>query len=63
MDKKEFESKVYLTYVDRFQIPLGIALFFIFLESLITDAKPARDRRWFTGLLERRLLGNGGRQA
>ena len=29
MDKKEFESKVYLTYVDRFQIPLGIALFFI----------------------------------
>ena len=40
MDKKEFESKVYLTYVDRFQIPLGIALFFIFVESLISDAKP-----------------------
>jgi Ca-activated chloride channel family protein len=63
MDKKEFESKVYMTYVDRFQIPLGIALFFIFLESLITDAKPARNKRWFTGLLERRLLGNGRRQA
>lgn len=44
MDKKEFESKVYLTYVDRFQIPLGIALFFILLESLISDAKPERNR-------------------
>ena len=54
MDKKEFESKVYLTYVDRFQIPLGIALFFIFVESLISDAKPVRNRRWFASLLERR---------
>jgi Ca-activated chloride channel homolog len=62
MDKKEFESKVYLTYVDRFQIPLGIALFFIFVESLISDAKPTRKRGWFTGLLERRLPGNGRRQ-
>ena len=58
MDKKEFESKVYLTYVDRFQIPLGIGLFFIFVESLISDAKPARSRRWFSSLLERRALGN-----
>ncbi|MGH9426949.1 MAG: VWA domain-containing protein [Terriglobia bacterium] len=56
MDKKEFESKVYLTYVDRFQIPLGVALFFLFVESLISDAKPARKRRWFTSLLERRLI-------
>ena len=63
MDKKEFESKVYLTYVDRFQIPLGIALFFIFLESLISDAKPTRNRRWFSSLLERRLLGNERRQS
>ena len=63
MDKKEFESKVYLTYVDRFQIPLGIALFFIFVESLISDAKPTRNRRWFTGLLERRVLGNERRQS
>jgi Ca-activated chloride channel homolog len=39
MDKKEFQTKVYLTYVDRFQIPLGIALFFILLESLISDSK------------------------
>ena len=62
MDKKEFESKVYLTYVDRFQIPLGIALFFIFVESLISDAKPVRNRRWFASLLERRLLGNARRQ-
>jgi Ca-activated chloride channel family protein len=63
MDKKEFESKVYLTYVDRFQIPLGIALFFIFMESLITDAKPTRKRRWFTSLLERRLPRNERRQS
>ena len=63
MDKKEFESKVYLTYVDRFQIPLGIALFFIFVESLISDAKPMRKKRWFTGLLERRLLGREQRQS
>ena len=62
MDKKEFESKVYLTYVDRFQIPLGIALFFIFLESMISDVKPARKRSWFTSLLERRVLGNERRQ-
>jgi Ca-activated chloride channel homolog len=62
MDKKEFESKVYLTYVDRFQIPLGIALFFIFVESLISDAKPPRSRRWFGSLLDRRVLGNERRQ-
>ncbi|MCI0419645.1 MAG: tetratricopeptide repeat protein, partial [Acidobacteria bacterium] len=52
MDKKEFESKVYLTYVDRFQIPLGIALFFIFIESLISDVKPVRQRdSWLASLL------------
>ena len=58
MDKKEFESKVYLTYVDRFQIPLGIGLFFIFVESLISDAKSARSRRWFSSLVTTRALGN-----
>ena len=58
MDRKEFESKVYLTYVDRFQIPLGIGLFFIFVESLISDAKSARGRRWFSSLVQRRALGN-----
>ncbi|PYV43611.1 MAG: hypothetical protein DMG06_09900 [Acidobacteria bacterium] len=47
MDKKEFQSKVYLTYVDRFQIPLGIALFFILLESLISDRKsPTAENFW-----------------
>lgn len=39
MDKTEFQSKVYLTYVDRFQIPLGIALFFLLLESLVSDSR------------------------
>ena len=62
MDKKEFESKVYLTYVDRFQIPLGIALFFIFVESLISDAKSARSRRWFSSLVQRRALMKGNRE-
>jgi len=57
MDKKEFESKVYRTYVDRFQIPLGVALFFIFVESLISDAKPRGSRGWFSGLLVRRAGG------
>src|SRR5262245_3694676 len=61
MDKKEFESKVYLTYVDRFQIPLGVALFFIFVESLISDAKPARNRSWLTKLLDRRVPANARR--
>jgi Ca-activated chloride channel homolog len=42
MDKQEFQSKVYLTYVDRFQIPLGIALFFILLESLVSDIRNPR---------------------
>jgi len=63
MDKKEFESKVYLTYVDRFQIPLGIGLFFIFVESLISDAKSARPRRWFGSLPQRRTLGNERRSS
>ncbi len=47
MDKQEFQSKVYLTYVDRFQIPLGIALFCIVLESFISDMKaPKAENSW-----------------
>jgi Ca-activated chloride channel family protein len=47
MDKQEFQSKVYLTYVDRFQIPLGIALFCILLESFISDMKaPKAGHSW-----------------
>jgi Ca-activated chloride channel family protein len=55
MDKKEFESKVYLTYVDRFQIPLGVALFFILVESFISDARSPRVA-WFSGVLSRAKL-------
>ena len=36
MDKKEFQSKIYLTYVDRFQIPLGIAITIILLETFLS---------------------------
>jgi Ca-activated chloride channel family protein len=50
MDKKEFQSKIYLTYVDRFQIPLGIALFFILLESLVTDEKTSRMEKFWIKL-------------
>ena len=44
MEKKEFQSKVYLTYVDRFQIPLGIALFLIILETIISDQAAVKGR-------------------
>ena len=41
MDRKEFQSRQYLTLVDRFQIPLGIALALIVLEMLVSeDRKP-----------------------
>jgi Ca-activated chloride channel family protein len=39
MDKKEFQSKMYLTYVDRFQIPLGIAITVILLETFLSGFK------------------------
>jgi Ca-activated chloride channel family protein len=39
MDKKEFQSKMYLTYVDRFQIPLGIAIAMILLETFLSNFK------------------------
>ena len=61
MDKKEFESKIYLTYVDRFQIPLGIALFLLIIESLISDAKSGKSVGvWLAGLRSR--VGSGPRQ-
>ncbi len=39
LDRKEFQSRQYLTYVDRFQIPLGIALALIWLEALIPEER------------------------
>jgi Ca-activated chloride channel family protein len=53
MDKKEFESKVYLTYVDRFQIPLALALFMIVVESLVSDTRPIGRKPWTVMLFER----------
>ena len=54
MDKKEFESKVYLTYVDRFQVPLGIAIFLILLESLVSDKKQmGPQKEWLANLMIR----------
>jgi Ca-activated chloride channel family protein len=57
MDKKEFESKVYLTYVDRFQMPLAVALFLIFVESLISDVKtPSAGWSWLGRLMSQARL-------
>ena len=42
MDKKDFESKLYQTYVERFQLPLAVALFFLILESLVSDRRQLR---------------------
>ncbi len=39
MDRKEFQSRQYLTLVDRFQIPLGVALFLIVLEIVVAEEK------------------------
>jgi Ca-activated chloride channel homolog len=44
MEKKEFQSKIYLTYVDRFQIPLGIAIFLIILETIVSDQAAVKGR-------------------
>jgi Ca-activated chloride channel family protein len=37
MDRKEFQSRQYLTFVDRFQIPLGFALALIVMELLVSE--------------------------
>lgn len=45
MERKEFHSRQYLTLVDRFQVPLGMALFLMVLEILVSE-----DRRKGTGI-------------
>ncbi|MFN8009667.1 MAG: VWA domain-containing protein [Terriglobia bacterium] len=62
MDKKEFQSKMYLTYVDRFQIPLGCALGVILLEALIsTWSRPGGLwERFFGGTLRLHRLTKKG---
>ncbi len=39
IDKKEIETRQFTDYEDRFQIFLGIALFFIIFELLVADRK------------------------
>ena len=39
LEKKEFESKIYADYTDWYQWPLGIALFFLLIEILISERK------------------------
>jgi len=61
MDKKEFQSKTYLTYVDRFQIPLGIALVTILLETFISGFRRSGGA-WekFSGLFDFNRLKRDG---
>jgi hypothetical protein len=42
-----------LTYVDRFQIPLALALFMIVVESLVSDTRPIGRKPWTVMLFER----------
>jgi Ca-activated chloride channel family protein len=46
MQKEEYGSKVYTDYEDRFQYPLGIALFLLVLEFFISERK----NQWFEKL-------------
>ncbi|MBI4945423.1 MAG: VWA domain-containing protein [Bacteroidetes bacterium] len=39
MEKKTFDAKVYTDYEDRFQIFIGVALFFLLIESFLTERK------------------------
>lgn len=45
MEKRELESERFSQYEDRFQIPLGIALFLLLAEMLISDRR-TRKRAW-----------------
>ncbi|MEW5978193.1 MAG: VWA domain-containing protein [Acidobacteriota bacterium] len=54
MDKKEFQSTVYLTYVDRFQIPLGMAILLLLSEMLISEVRPSGSGTgWLAALLSK----------
>ncbi len=48
MDKKTFDSKMYTDYEDRFQIFIAIALFFLIIESIITERKS----KWWAQLFK-----------
>jgi len=39
MEKKTFDAKVYTDYEDRFQFFIAVALFFLLIESLLTEIK------------------------
>lgn len=45
MDKKEFEAKQFAEYKDQFQIFLGLAIFFLFLDVFLLERKTAWLRR------------------
>jgi Ca-activated chloride channel homolog len=66
MNRQELQSKLFLTRIDRFQLPLAIGLFLMFLETLMTDQswrKPAFRwlglPRWFTSVVLLLILMSG----
>ena len=48
MEKKTFDSKVYTDYEDRFQIFIAVTLFFLIIESIITERKS----KWWAQLFK-----------
>ena len=48
MEKKTFDAKVYTDYEDRFQIFIAIALFFLLIESILTERKS----KWWAQLFK-----------
>jgi Ca-activated chloride channel family protein len=48
MEKKTFDSKVYTDYEDRFQIFIAISLFFLLIESILTERKS----KWWAKLFK-----------
>ncbi len=42
MERRELEGKMNKRYIERFQVPLAVALFLILLEAAISDRKQAR---------------------
>ena len=48
MEKKTFDTKVYTDYEDRFQIFIAVALFFLLIESMLTETKS----KWWAQLFK-----------
>lgn len=52
MQKKTFDAKIYTDYEDRFQIFIALALFFLLIESILTERKSKWWQKMFTATLK-----------